>query len=305
MGRLSLALLALSLPASVLAAGRLDPLYQRIAADLKRGKPLVVTVHVALCDNSTLWCGHGGMGNGDRPRRNLYWGGAAGFRAYFDRARGYQRVLLDGGDGETILERAVYRRRVTHPSAGWRRLGITGRFDVLVVGLAYRGRAIGRAMEALAHQTRREDGMSLQLGDGTRLAVGGQGHVVGYAGHNHLMDDPSFRFPRARRRAPIGFFALCCLSAPYLARELTSRPASALLLTMDLMYPGAFTVDGLVQGLTEAQPQASVFQRGVEHYARFQRREMRRLRWAFIHDGEARFRTRFARTTEATTVKRP
>ncbi len=39
------------------AGDALDPLYDRIAADLKQGKPLVVTVHVALCDNNIIWCG--------------------------------------------------------------------------------------------------------------------------------------------------------------------------------------------------------------------------------------------------------
>jgi len=42
----------------------LQPLYRRIAADLKQGKPLVVVdVHVALCDNDIIPCGRGGLGN--------------------------------------------------------------------------------------------------------------------------------------------------------------------------------------------------------------------------------------------------
>lgn len=275
------------------AAAELDPLYQRVAADLKAGKPLVVTVHVALCDNSIIWCGLGGHGNGDEPRRNLYWGGAGGLRAYFDRARGYRRVMVDRGDGKVIIERVVYRRHVPRPSAAWRRLGVTEPFDVLLVGLGYRGREIARAAQAMIKQTLREEGQSLHLPDGTKLAIGGRGHVVGYAGHNHLMDDPLYAFPRRVRQAEVGFFALSCLSAPYLAARLASPRAHALLLTLDLMYPGAFTIDGLIQGLAQAEPQATVFDRAVQHYATYQRRDPRRVRRAFTHDGEPRFRRRF------------
>jgi hypothetical protein len=281
------------------AGATLDSLYQRIASDIKGGKPLVITVHVALCDNGVIWCGLGGHGNGDEPRRNLYWGGAGGLRAYFDRAPGYKRVMLDRGDGKVVIERAVYRRRVLRPSAAWRRLGVTEPFDVLLVGLGYRGREIARASDAMIRQTLRAEGERLRLPDGTRLAIGGHGHVVGYAGHNHLMDDPAYAFPQPRRRTDLGFFALSCLSAPYLASHLTSAQSHALVLTLSLMYPGAFTIDGLIQGLAEAAPQAAVFDRAVQLYAKYQRRELRRVRGAFTHDGEPRFRRRFLPTRRA------
>lgn len=61
-------------------------LYSCIAKDLNQGKPLVITVYVALCD----WKHQGVIGvdgspiaNGDDPDRNLYWGGWEGLRGYF------------------------------------------------------------------------------------------------------------------------------------------------------------------------------------------------------------------------------
>jgi hypothetical protein len=273
----------------------LDPLYRRIAADLQQGRPLVVTVHVALCDNGIIWCGGRGRGDGDAPRRNLYWGAAGGLRAFFDRARGYRRVYLDSGDEKVILERVVYRLRVRRPSSRWRRLGVRKAFEVLLVGLAYRGSRIAAASDTFIRQVATEGGGTLRLADGRSVAFGGQGHLVGYAGHNHLMDTLDYRWPEVRRRQPLGYFALSCRNGPYLAPKLCAAPPSgghgprALLLTLSLMYPGAFTIDGLIRGVAAAEPQHEVFLRGVAQYARFQKRPQRVIRAAFIHDGQRRY----------------
>lgn len=277
----------------------LDALYDRIAVDLRAGKPLVVTVHVALCDKSIIPCGNRTLGNGDAPARNLYWGGAAGLRAFFDYRRAYQRIFKDGGDGKVILERVVYRLRVRRPSAHWRRRGIKGGFEVLVVGLAYRGKQIGRAMAALVAQVSRDEelpatsklaGGSLKLPDGRVIAIGARGHVVGYAGHNHLMDVTDFRWPSRTRKRALGYFALACLTAEYLAPQLSKLPAArALLLTRSLMYPGAFTIDGLVRGLADGVGEAEVFRRGADAYAHYQKRPPGRIRFVFTHQGRKRF----------------
>jgi hypothetical protein len=279
-----------------LAAKRFGALTGRIAADLKAGKPLVVTVHVALCDNRQIACGSRALGDGDQPRRNLYWGGAAGFKAFFDyRRRRWKRVLLDRGDGKVILERAVYRLRVRRPGARWRRLGVTKGFDVYLVGLAYRGLRIADAMGALISQVSRDarpkaktKTETLKLADGQTLGIGAAGHVVGYAGHNHLMDVTSFRWPRWTRTRPLGYFALACMTAPYLTRRLSGRQAVGLLLTKTLMYPGAFTIEGLVRALAAGGDQRAVFRGGADAYARYQKRPTKRIRWAFTHDGRGR-----------------
>jgi hypothetical protein len=278
------------------AAEELAPLYARIAKEIGEGKPLVVTVHVALCHNGIIWCGDRGFGDGDSPRRNLYWG-AAGLRAFFDhRAPGYRRVFLDRGDGRIVLERAVYRRRIL-PNGVWRRLGVKAEpFDLYLVALAYRGTEIGRASARFIEEVASERGESLQLPGGRTISYGGKGHVVGYAGHNHLMDAFDYSFPKLVRGKPLAYFALSCLNASYLARPLHSPQTRALLLTRSLMFPGAFTIEGLLSGLADAAPIATVYGRGVERYARFQKRPERAIRSAFIHEGEPRFARRYLRS---------
>ncbi len=293
---LSLALAAV-LPAPAIARAAppedgLAPLYRRIARDLARGAPIVATVHVALCDNAVIWCGLGPHGNGDAPARNLYWGGAAGLRAYFDHARGWRRVHVDAGDGKVILERVVYRRRVASPSARWRTLGVRGAFDLYLVGIAWKGQLIARANEGFLAQVSGERGEELPLRDGTRLAIGGRGHVVGFAGHNHLLDvEPDY--PPLTRKAPLGYFALSCLNARYLGPRFCASSARALLLSRSLMYPGGFTIDGLLQALARAAPQREVFEGGADLYAKFQQRPEKVIRFAFISDGEPRFARAF------------
>lgn len=274
--------------------GALDPLYQRIAEDLKKGKPLVMTVHVALCDNTIIRCGGRGSGNGDVPRRNLYWG-KAGIPAWFTRARGYRRIFKDGGDGKKILERVVLRRRVRRPSYAWRRLGVTKGFDLLVVALAYRGSHIDKATDAFVSQVLQQRGQTLKLEDGTSIEYGGKGHVVGYAGHNHLLDVLTYEYPSTTRTEPIGFFNMSCWSAQSLARKLKHPRSHVLLMSLTRLFPGPFVVDGLVRGLAAAEPQHKVCLRGIEGYSRNSKSSVRRLRYTFIHGQERRFKKRFGK----------
>jgi len=294
-----LLVLLLSVPSRA-PADPLGPLYQRIAADLKQGKPLVATVHVALCDNGVIWCGRGGMGDGDRPERNLYWGRAAGLRAWFDRASPWRRIHVDEGDGKLILQRVVYRLRVPRPSAAWRRLGVRRGFDLLLVALAHRGKKIDQTITTFIDQVAGEGGKTLRLPDGRTIAYGGKGHILGYAGHNALMELTlldSFRWPRRTRKAPVGYFVLACLTASYFRNHLCDGQVGTrgLLLTGSLMYPGAFTADGLLRGIAAGETQRQVYLRGVERYATLQKRTERRIRGVFFHDGEKRYARRFGK----------
>ena len=62
----------------------------RIAADIAAGRPVVVHLVVALCDNKNqgIVPVPRSLGNGQDPRSNLYWGARFGVRGYFGRERG-------------------------------------------------------------------------------------------------------------------------------------------------------------------------------------------------------------------------
>jgi hypothetical protein len=253
--------------------------------------PLVATVHVALCDNTIINCGTRTLGNGDRPARNLYWGGAAGLEAFFRLGKdGWRRAYRDSGDGKLVLERVVYRRRV-EPAARWRRLGVNKSFEMLLVGLAYRGRRIDEAMKRFVSDVRSggEARLTMTVGHTNRVvAYGGASHLVGYAGHNHLMDVTRFAWPRRTRTNAVGYFALACLSAPYLEAKLSGEHSRALLLTKVLMYPGAFTIAGLLRGVGKALPLEEVFRHGADAYAHYQKKPKTLIRRIFTYGGRHR-----------------
>ena len=56
----------------------LDALYARIDRDAAAGRPLVVLVHVPLCDGAIINCGNARLGLPGNLRTNLYWATSEG-----------------------------------------------------------------------------------------------------------------------------------------------------------------------------------------------------------------------------------
>jgi len=125
--RVALFLVALS---SVAHADGLAGLYDRVAADLKRGQPLVVEAHVALCDNRIIPCGNRALGDGESLATNLYWATDGGLRGWFERrGSGWTRVAVLDGAPPGVLEedrpraRHLRRRSLRHRRAHHHRRG--------------------------------------------------------------------------------------------------------------------------------------------------------------------------------------
>jgi hypothetical protein len=88
-GLLILCLIATSLatanasPASDKASAGLASVYQLMDRDVAEGRPIVMQVHVPLCETEVLACGNPRLGDGDNPRTNLYWSTSGGVRGWF------------------------------------------------------------------------------------------------------------------------------------------------------------------------------------------------------------------------------
>ena len=166
---------------ALLVYAQLDALYDRVAADLRAGKPLSARVHVALCDNSMLACGNARLGDGDNLDTNLYWGTSEGFRGWFTRrGSGWRLERRERPSEGEVLERSIWTRTVP-PGARWRRRGITRPIPVRVEVLAWRGRAIDHAIERYMLDLWNDPSM----------------HVVAYIGHDRWMDRDDIAWPRA------------------------------------------------------------------------------------------------------------
>lgn len=296
--RIAAALFALLLAPSIAEAAEadawLDGLYDRVAADLRAGRPLVVEVLVPLCDNRQITCGGHGLGDGEDLERNLYWATTGGFRGWFGRrGSGWRRVHRDGGDGAGVLETLVWTRRFA-PSEALRRRGVARPFDVYLVGHAFRGGAIDDAVERFVADVFGGAPRSLRLEDGTALEVGGAAQVVAWVGHNRLMDRPPYDFAAARhasKGAPRkGVIAIACHTADYLAEDVPSKERVPLLFTRDFLFAGSHSLDGAVQAFAAGGDLAAIRAAAAHAYADGEGKTFEHVRGAFTNPSDPRWR---------------
>jgi hypothetical protein len=279
------------------AGAWLAELQAEVAADLVAGEPLVVQVHVPLCDNDVLRCGGGRLGDGDDPGGNLYWATSGGFRGWFGRrGSGWKQVLVVRDPQPDVLELRVWRRWVT-PSRGLQARGVRRRFPVYVVAHAWRGEAIGSAMAAYAADLFAGPGEArrVALPDGTELAAGGGARLVAFVGHNGWMDvAPSrFRWPRSVAGAPRrGTIAIACITEGYLVPAVPSPERVPLLLTRTLLFAGAHAFEGAVSAFAAGRDLAAIREGAVRAYATGQGKSPARVRTAFTNPADPRWRVR-------------
>lgn len=192
-----------------------------------------IRVFIALCDNKTqgIIPVSPKIGNGDDPDSNLYWGCDEGFGSVFRHSKNWQ-VLESHSD----VSQAVLRRMKLRHVQG----GLTLTAD------AYRGSEIRKCTE-----------------DFEAAVASGKFALVAYIGHNGLMD---FQLPDPAPMAATGTEAivLACVSNRYFGDRLRRLGARPILMTEQLMYPGAFILLEVLKvwrkggGLVEIRSAAAV-----------------------------------------------
>jgi hypothetical protein len=183
------------------------------------GSDRTIGVFVALADNQTqgIVPVSARMGNGEDPENNLYWGTADGLKGFFDRSSSWRPTTAPGVPGDRGVLRTRTYRHTTQ--------------DAVLSAFAYRGSAIRQCIEDFE----------------AAIRVGSYDLVV-YIGHNGLMD---FSLP-ALSRSPTqakrpDCIVLCCVSNDYFFDRLTVAGGRPILLTTQLMYPGAFILGAVAE----------------------------------------------------------
>ena len=228
----------------------LASLTDRVIADLAAGKPLVVQVHVPLCDKDIIACGNAKLGDGENPDTNLYWATSEGFVGWFDRRHsGWTEVLHDphaAGDAD-VLDVRVWRRDVAAPAA-WRKRHVPARVAVYVVAFAWRGSAIDRGLAAYWSDLYGTGSRAIELPDHTRLAAGGGAQIVAYVGHNRLYDVPAPDWAKLEHAdAPVrGTIAIACNTGPFMAEHVPAATRVPLVFTRDFLMASAGAFEGAV-----------------------------------------------------------
>ena len=268
----------------------LDGLTEVVVADLAAGKPLVVQVHVPLCDNDIIPCGNAKLGDGDNPDTNLYWATSPGFGRWFTRKKsGWTQVLRAGADGD-VLETRVFRRTVK-ASKAWRAAGAPKRFEVYVVAYAWRGEAIDDALAAYAEDLYGNGERRITLDDGTELAAGGAARIVAYVGHNRLMDVDAYPWPEPAAEAPTrGAVAIACHTAAYMDEAVPSDDRVPLLMTRDFLFANAAPLEGAVLAFAEGGGYAAIRKAAASGYAAAQKKEVKKVQGAFTNPADRRWK---------------
>ena len=279
----------------------LGGLQDAVAGDLRAGKPLVVQVHVALCDSGMINCGGKGLGDGDSLEKNLYWATTEGFRGWFDRrGSGWKRIYRKTNTGDEgaalpeVLEVIVWRKTVK-PTEAWRRRGVLAPFEVDVVASAWRGSAINHALDAYVKDLFGSAPVTLRLDDGTTLAAGGAARLVAYTGHNRWMDLPPTDWAAARASAGVnppvkGTIAVACYTAAYLADGVSSAARVPLLFTADFLCAGGAGVDGAVSAFSQGEPFSGIRMAAARAYAEGEEKPVGRVQSVFINPGDRRWK---------------
>ncbi len=236
-----------------------------VVRDVQAGRPLVVRVVVALCSNAQIDCGSAAAGSPGNLRTNLYWGAIFGARRFLERKRsGWERVEVQPGRG-AVLERVIFRRWVDGTRWG---LAEKSRVEELAVLDAVHGAHIDEAVRGFWQTATR--GAQVEFSDsGQQRSV--RVHVVGYDGHNRLMDGTRLPGTAARSPRAIPSFVLACYSASWFSPSLRAAGSEPLVMTRALMAPEGYVLDAVLRGLGDNESEKAIRRRAVRAYAAWQR----------------------------------
>jgi len=292
-----LVVIALAAPASATPSiedAWLTGLTDRVIEDLAAGRPLVVEVHVPLCEQAIIACGNAKLGDGDNPDTNLYWSTTPGFGSWFARrTSGWKRVLVqragETGDAD-LLAVHVYRRRVTSPAA-WRKRGAPAKLEIDLVVRAWRGTAIDRALTAYAADLSGGAARTLKLADDSTLQAGGAAQIVAWVGHNRLMDLAPYTWP-APGTSTKGAIAIACHTAAYMEATVPSSTRVPLLMTRDFLFANAAPLEATVLAFAAGGSYAKIRVDAATAYAHVRDRTVKQVAGAFTNPADRRWKKR-------------
>ena len=221
-----------------------------------QGEYKTIHVLVALCDNQHQGIVKvpKGIGNGQDPHNNLYWGCAYGIRTYFKKSAEWKEVARHKVDS-VRLERIVFKH--------------TSKKHYLVAD-AYDGRYIKQTTEDLLKACSGNTKDSIKVED-RYIGIMGNAEVIAYIGHNGLMDfslSGTYKNKDERKRQVI---ILACASRQYFKNHIKAAGANPLLWTTNLMAPEAYTLHDALSVYIKGGDNQAVRTAGAAAYSKYQK----------------------------------
>jgi hypothetical protein len=216
------------------------------------------TIHlfVALCDNKYqgIVPVPKGIGNGQDPNTNLYWGCDYGVRTHFKKSREW-KLLSERKMAGVVLERLVFK----HISKNY-----------YLIADAYDGKFIKQCTTDFLYSNAGMLKDTLHI-DHKVIGSAGNSKMVAYIGHDGLMD---FQLPNKFINADQKVrdcIILACISRKYFSPYLQAAKAKSVLLTTGLMCPEAYTFHDALTGYVNNESSASIQARAAKAYSKYQK----------------------------------
>lgn len=226
----------------------------------------LIHVFVALCDNKYqgIVPVPAGIGNGQQPRSNLYWGAGYGVQTYFTRSKDWEAVAKGAysiavREDSVVLDRLLLRHR---------------RQGVYLLAEAFDGRNMKETITEFLQAAAGKLPRMVNLQGRDSLYFGGEADLLAFVGHDGLMDfslQQRFKGDTLKRRETI---ILACYSKRFFGPHLQSTGAQPLLWTSGLMAPEAYTLHDAINAWVAGKTAPQIQQAAAKAYSTYQRCSM-------------------------------
>jgi hypothetical protein len=218
----------------------------------------VPTIHVfvALCDNryQGIIPVPPKIGNGQDLANNLYWGCGYGVKSFFKNSADWR--LVKSIKLDTLrLQRLVFKHKTK---------------NCYLVADAYDGKYIRDCITDFMASASGKLKDTLHV-DNLSLGIDGNSRLVGYVGHDGLMEftlDDSFANADGKKRDCI---ILACSSRDFFGPYLKNTGARPLVWTTNLMCPEAYTLRDAIEGYLLNESAESIRSRAARAYSKYQK----------------------------------
>ncbi len=216
------------------------------------------TIHimVALCDNQYQGIVKvpKGIGNGQDPHTNLYWGCGYGMRTMFRKSADWKEIRRYKAD-DVILERIVFKHKTK---------------NYYLVADAYDGKYISDCTIDFLESCAGSKKDTIMVGK-TVIGISGNAKLVSYVGHNGLMDFKlanTYQNKDGKQRDAI---IIACASKQYFTPYLRAAKAKPLVWSTHLMSAEAYTVHDAVRTYINGGTNAAVREAAAAAYNQYQK----------------------------------
>jgi hypothetical protein len=216
-----------------------------------------IHVLVALCDNDNqgIIPVPKKIGNGQDPANNLYWGCGFGVKTFIKKQIDWKLIKQINNPTKEIYERLIFKHKDSL---------------IYLVADAYNGAMIKQTVIDFLDYASGLKKLTIDF-DSIRIFAGENASLIGYVGHDGLMDfsldNYSSQVDKKRREVVI----LACASKNYFYNKIRKTGAYPLLWTTNLMCPEAYTLDSVIDSWIIKDSPDKTREKAAQTYNQYQK----------------------------------